>query len=208
MLKTKQLLYLSILLFFVACSSTKNTAVKTVFPFEYQGKEYTIISIVSAEGDDGINMLTYHKNDSLIFRTRDDNMDGNMDFVLNGKTSLDSANIIYEYGIHEAIRQDKFNSIQSIRQYDFQTENHKFTVRTFGFFKDEIYNEFIIADKRRKPIATFLDINANGQLNDTKYGDFSLEEAQKYYTLVLESGLDDNQITTANEKLIVNQSKP
>lgn len=206
MLYLKQLLFLLSLLFFAACSSTKNTAVKTEFPFQYQDKNYHIISIVLPEGD-GVNMLTYHIDDKLIFQTRDNDMDGSMDFVTAGDVSLTSADEIYRHGIHEAIRQNKYKTLKSLRKYTLETEGNYFTIRTYRYLKDDVYNEFTITDKQGITKAILLDINADGQLNDLKFGDFSLADAQKFYTLVVETGLDDNHITTANEKLIVKKSK-
>ncbi|SMO92509.1 hypothetical protein [Gracilimonas mengyeensis] len=204
---TTQLLLTISLLLFAACSSTKNTAVKTVFPFTYQNGDYTITSIVMPEGD-GVNMLAYYEGDNLVFRARDNDMDGLMDYVINGEASIAEINEIYQYGIREAIRLDKFKTLKSLRKYEFAANGNRFTIHTYGFLNDEVYNEFTIADTTGITLAIWLDIQANGELTDIKFGEFPWDQAQKFYTLVLNSGLQADRITAANDKMVVKRTKP
>lgn len=204
MLIFKLITYTLFITGFVACSSSQKLAVKSIFPFQYQGEEYEIISINNPAGE-GLNTLIQYENDSTVVRVNDRNQDGFLDMVVMGDITLEEANTIYTFGINEAIKQGKYKQSSSTNRYKYETDDGHFIIQTFDINNKEVYNEFTIYNDKGNIQAIFLDVDANGKLDSLKHGknQLNLEEAQNYYSKVIQSGIEKDKIRLTAGKTIV-----
>lgn len=196
------LLFLFAGLFLASCSTTDNIPRKAMFPFDYENEEYQIVSISSPSGE-GMNILLKVKNDTSVFRILDHDQDGLLDVVQFGDISLDAANHIYMVGISEAQNAGKIKERERERLFEYSKDNYYYKIQTFGLYSDVFYNRFIVGNIRLGIEETFLDINADGVLDQTEYSDRSHTELQANYQKVLQKGLDKNRIKISNEKYVV-----
>ncbi|MEX2605260.1 MAG: hypothetical protein WD361_13705 [Gracilimonas sp.] len=185
-----------------SCSTTQDLPKKALFPFEYQNNDYQIISITSPSGE-GINILVKFENDTTVFRTLDQDQDGIIDLIQYGSVTLDEANQIYAMGIREAQNAGKIKERERERLFKYSENQHHFTVQTYGLYSDQYYNRFIIINIKENFEETYLDLNANGFLDQSQSSHRDIEEVQLYYTKVLQQGLKQNRIRLINNKYVV-----
>ncbi|MEX0844197.1 MAG: hypothetical protein WD022_02905 [Balneolaceae bacterium] len=185
-----------------SCSTTQDLPKKALFPFEYQNNDYQIISITSPSGE-GINILVKFENDTTVFRTLDQDQDGIIDLIQYGSVTLDEANQIYSMGIREAQNAGKIKERERERLFKYSENQHHFTVQTYGLYSDQYYNRFIIINIKENLEETYLDLNANGFLDQSQSSHRDIEEVQLYYTKVLQQGLKQNRIRLINNKYVV-----
>lgn len=198
-LKISLLLFLGLLI--TGCSSTKDLPQKTLFPFEYNDEAYQIISISSEDGE-GMNFLLKVTDDTTSFRTLDQDQDGVIEAIQYGSITLAEANVIYQFGIQKAINDGKFKSREGERIFTYTEENFRFTIETFGFYTDLIYNEFTVLNTLDNTEVTFFDIDADGFLDRADDRDLSIQDYQSLYEKVLEEGLLKSRIEIKYDKYI------
>lgn len=187
----------------LSCSSTKDLPTKSLFTFQYGHKNYEIISISDPAADEGFNILTLKENGESVFRSMDQDQDGVIDLVQYGNISIPEANLIYSYGIRQAMSQDKFKARNSERIYTFTENNIEFTIKTFGFYVDLLYNKFTIHDLTSGKEEVFLDIDADGKLDKIDKGTRKIENVQSLYEEVIKAGQNEKKIELMYEKFVV-----
>ncbi|MBO6585456.1 MAG: hypothetical protein JJ953_05080 [Gracilimonas sp.] len=197
---------LSFLLFtgllFVGCSSSKNLPTRTDFSFEYNQNTYHIISI-SAPSGEGYNYLIQYENDESVLRSMDTNQDGIIDLVQYGEISLEEANTIYTYGIQVAIEQQKFKARKEKRIFTHTENNLKYTLQTFGYYTDLLYNKFEITNLTTGDEELFFDMDADGELDTIEQSDRTVKDAQEIYQRILQIGIDRDMVVFRFDKFIV-----
>lgn len=186
----------------ISCSSTHNLPVKSTFHFDYNQENYQIISINAPDGE-GRNALAKIKNDSTTLKCLDMDQDGILEVIQYGELDLNEANMIYSIGIQKAMEAGKFTNREGSRKFEFTENDTLFTVETIVHYVDQVYNKFTIVDHRNDTITTFLDHNADGELDSGEAESANLQRAQNLYTRILQRGMSDAQILLSEKKYIV-----
>lgn len=189
-------------LFLASCSSTDKIPRKAMFPFEYENESYQIVSISSPSGD-GMNILLKIQDDTSVFRILDQDQDGLLDVVQHGDISLDEANQIYMVGISEAQNAGKIRERDRERLFQYSEDHYYFRVQTFGLYSDVYYNRFVVGNVRLGIEESFLDVNADGVLDQAEFANQSHKDVQPYYHKVLQKGLEKDRIIISNDKYVV-----
>ncbi len=186
----------------LSCSSTKDIPVRGEFTFEFNNEPYEIIS-VSAPSGEGYNYLIKKEEGKSVFRSLDTNQDGMIDLIQYGSISIDQANKIYAYGIQTAIDQQKFKARESQRIFTFTQDNREYTIQTFGYYIDVLYNMFLITNLKTGYDEVFFDMDADGELDTIEKSDRSLEDVQELYQRIIQAGENKNLIEYRHGKFIV-----
>jgi hypothetical protein len=133
----------------------------------------------------------------------DTNQDGYIDLVQYGEFSLEEANEIYIYGIQEAMNQQKFKARNSQRIFTFEDDTAKYTLQTFGNYKDLLYNEFTILHFETGLEEVFQDRDADGDLDTVINSERIISEVQETYHRIVEIGKEEKRIEIMYEKTVV-----
>lgn len=189
-------------LFILGCSSTKDLPTRTEFFFIFDDEPFEIISISDPSGE-GYNYLIKKEEGESVFRSMDTNQDGIIDLIQYGSFSIDQANRIYTYGIQQAINQQKFKARKTQRVFTVTENNTVYTIQTFGYYKDLLYNQFTINFLETDSSEIYLDMNADGELDNIEKSERSLEEAQEIYQRIIQTGIESKLIEFRFEKFIV-----
>ncbi|MEQ8524901.1 hypothetical protein [Gracilimonas sp.] len=189
-------------LLFLGCSSTKDLPTRTDFAFTFDDEPFEIISI-SAPSGEGYNYLIKKEEGKSVFRSMDTNQDGIIDLVQYGPFSIDQANSIYTYGIQQAIDQHKFKARNTQRILTITENDTVYTIQTFGYYRDLLYNQFTINSLVTDSSEIYLDMNADGELDNIEKSERSLEEVQKTYQRIIQNGVENKLIEFRFEKFIV-----
>lgn len=189
-------------LLILGCSSTKDLPTRTEFSFQFNNELYEIISISDPSGE-GYNYLIKEEDGESVLRSMDTDQDGYIDLVQYGGISIDEANVIYAYGIQQAIDQQKFKARKTQRKFTLTEDTKEYVIQTFGYYTDVLYNQLTITDLETDSTEIYLDMNADGELDNIEEGDRTLESAQKIYQKVIQAGLDKKYIEFRFEKFIV-----
>ncbi|HBX65708.1 MAG: hypothetical protein CL670_05030 [Balneola sp.] len=200
-LKIASLLLLG-LLPLLSCSTSKELPSRTEFKFTYQDIPFEIISISAPTGE-GYNYLVQLVQNESVFRSMDTNQDGYIDLVQYGEFSLEEANEIYIYGIQEAMNQQKFKARNSQRIFTFEDDTAKYTLQTFGNYKDLLYNEFTILHFETGLEEVFQDRDADGDLDTVINSERIISEVQETYHRIVEIGKEEKRIEIMYEKTVV-----
>jgi|AntRauTorcE11897_2_1112592.scaffolds.fasta_scaffold00005_165 hypothetical protein len=200
-LKIASLLFLGLLLL-LSCSTSKELPSRTEFKFTYQDIPFEIISISAPTGE-GYNYLVQLVQNESVFRSMDTDQDGYIDLVQYGEFSLEEANDIYIYGIQEAMNQQKFKAKNSLRIFTFKDDSAKYTLQTFGNYKDLLYNEFTILHLESGLEEVFQDRDADGELDTINKSERTISEVQETYHRIIEIGKAEKRIEVMYEKIVV-----
>lgn len=199
--------FLLLLLLSIGCSSSDELTRKALFPFEYEDEEYQIVSIVDRYGD-GMNLLLQMEQDSSVFRSLDRDQDGIIDLIQFGPLTLEEANLIYTYGIQLAKQRGKFRGRERPRLFEFQEEPYRYTIQTLGSHPEVAYNRFCILDYRTNLEESYLDLNADGILDQTEFSERDLSEVQIRYQQILKNGMNQSLIHFKFNKYLVKDLVP
>lgn len=186
----------------ISCSSTQNLPVKSTFDFIHDEQNYQIISINSPDGE-GRNFFTRMEGNSTVLKCLDMDQDGVLEILQYGNLDLTEANMVYSIGIQKAMETGKFKNLKGYRKYTFTENDSLFTIETFGHYVDQIYNIFTIIDLQNNSVATFLDNDSDGQLDDSESEKANLRQAQNIYSRILQQGIKHAQIYLNYKKYIV-----
>jgi hypothetical protein len=189
-------------LFFLSCSTTRDIAKKGFFPFEYENEAYQIISIAAPSGE-GLNFLVKPEGDHHAFKAIDQDQDGIMDIIQYGAISLEKASAIYSFGIQKAVDQGKLQGKEQARIFNYTEEPFRYTIQTIGLYSDVFYNRFTILNTQNNTEELFLDMDANGLLDQAKKTLRDSTEAQSLYQHTLDEGIRQNKIYIRFDKIIV-----
>lgn len=189
-------------LFSLSCSSTRDLAQKGLFTFEFKNEEYQIISITAPSGE-GLNSLIKLGDNRHEFKAIDQDQDGIIDIIQYGSVSLEEANFIYTFGIKEAISHDKLRGKEQVRIFDYTEEPFRYTIQTYGLYSDVFYNRFTILNSQNNTEELFLDMNADGVLDQAEASDRPFEEVQPLYQRALDEGIRQKRIHIQFDKVIV-----
>lgn len=184
------------------CSTYKDLPTRAEFRFNYDGHPFEIISISAPTGE-GYNYLVQYKGGESVLRSMDTNQDGIIDLVQYGSISIEEANKIYIYGIQQAIEQQKFKARKYKRIFTHTEENLEYTLQTFGFYTDLLYNKFVITNLATGDTEIFFDMDADGKLDNIEKSDRLLEDAQESYKKIIQIGLNREMVEFRFEKFIV-----
>lgn len=187
---------------FCGCKTTEEITSSTLFSFTYEDEEYQIVSIRDSEGT-GANLLLKKEGITTVYRARDYNQDGRLDMIQSGKVDLSEANIVYEYGLHQAVEEGKLRTQYTKRIYEYTDSNSMYTIETYGFFRETLKNQFIIRDLFNNYQQEFLDLDADGKLDRSEHSSIKITEAQLLYELVLKKGVAEKKIDWVFSKYIV-----
>lgn len=189
-------------LLIASCSASRDLPKKALFSFEYESENYQIVSITDPSGE-GMNLLLKVDNDSSLFRTLDQDQDGIIDIIQYGSVTLEEANLIYTFGIKEANNNGKLRGRDRVRIFNYKEEPNRYTIQTYGLYRDALYNRFTILNIHDNTEEIFLDVNADGILDRIEISDRNLPEVQSIYKRILNEGIKQQRIHIRFEKFIV-----
>ena len=195
-------LFACILLFQWGCSSTSYQSEESRYSFLYNDQEYAILSRSLITGK-SVNYLLMQGRDALLLSARDDNIDGVLDTLLIGDSSLENANTVYSYGMALAVTEGKYRQNQPSRVYYQRTEEGFYAIQTYEQSPSIWYNRFIIYDAVEKNEIILLDRNADGILNQIEAGNADLNASQPLYRNFLKAGVEAGQIVNINGSFVV-----
>ena len=184
------------------CSSTPPQSEVNRFLFEYNDKEYSILSFGIRTGDP-VNYLILREGESVALRARDNNLDGLLDTVLIGTITIEQANLIYSEGIAQALARGKYEKRQPLRVFTYATEEGVFSIQSFKRADQGWYNRFVIQYSSDETEITFMDQDANGVLDIPLGEEEDLDNSQSVYSTILEAGIQAGQIVPSNGSYIV-----
>jgi hypothetical protein len=173
------------------------------YGFSYAGREYRIESVTPSYSE-GYNILSLRDGNSLALKGIDKEQDGQLDELLVGKISLDEARKIYNEGILEGERRGYLRKRTFAREYKTADTINDYILATYILATGEVYNKLTISRKQGygNPVVIF-DQDGDGQVDRIESGFESLAVYQKYYSEVLERGLNDRKIIKSGKRLLV-----
>lgn len=200
-----RILYLIIMPGFIfllfACTSSELRV--SEFEFEYNNNNYVIRSAYCPGNPESCNQII---GDDVM--AVDQNQDRIIDKIIMGNYSLAEVQKIYDHCLNLLERQNKLNKIDSplIGYYVFDGDK-EFEIRTLSSNLNTTFNEFKIIEKKgwgeSQVINVFVDENSNGILDEIIKGEISLEEAQEFYSKVIERGLSERELVRADSIISV-----
>jgi hypothetical protein len=173
------------------------------FKFKYNEKDYIIRSAYCPDDPSSCNQLI--GND---FIAVDMNQDRIIDKINKGDISLAEAQSIYDYSLSLLKSQNKLNEVgREEKNFKLRELNFDYEIKTFTPQLGEAFNEFKLVDRRGAvynfKISIYIDENADGNLDKTLKGDFSLSDAQNKYKMMITKGLAEKQIVKENGSFLV-----
>lgn len=210
-----------ILLLCCGCSLFRSYDERT-FSFNYDGIDFEIVSKIQSDKVLENILLMYNKNGEIIFEGIDQDSDGQLDELRQGKISLAEANKIYYVGIEQALESGDLDSTNEVRMFTFSAPPYTYTVETigyddytsrrrmvYGYLKEvAVYNDFTITHTENNTKIAIRDMDADGYLDaavSPENIDFS--EYQIKYRNVLDEGLSSNRIMLRDLMYIVVSNK-
>jgi len=163
-----------------------------IFNFQYEGDSFQIVSLNSETGE-GANILRSDSFKNEKAYARDINQDGILDVVIFANADLEELNKIYQSGIFEAMSSNMLQEKVNQRIYEFETVLTLYSITGY-YLGAEIYNVFTIVDRKTLKEESFIDLYADGSINDDSIPEEELLDIQKQYELVLENGINDRSI--------------
>lgn len=204
-LNQTRILFLIILpnFIFLLLGCTSSELRVSEFEFEYKNQKYIIRSAYCAGNPESCNQII---GDDVI--AVDQNQDRIIDKIIMGSYSLAEVQDIYDHCLNLLERQNKLNEIDSsLNGYYVIDGDNEFEIRTLYSDLKTIFNEFKIIEKKgwgKSPIINvFVDKNSNGILDERIKGKISLEEAQVFYSKVIERGLSERELVRADSIISV-----
>ncbi|VAX15972.1 hypothetical protein MNBD_IGNAVI01-883 [hydrothermal vent metagenome] len=194
-----------ILLFSLSCSSSEQNLQVSGFRFTYDGNKYFIRSINNCpDNTQSCNYLIAQN-----FKAVDLNQDRVIDKIIRGDVTIHEAQKIYSYALNLLEKQNKLsvmNKEDEKFQYTITRPYIVFQITSFQTGKDNLFNQFRIVQKRgdsKQDISLFNDLKADGNLDERLKGNFSIDNAQKYYKETIDEGVRANRIIAADSLIRV-----
>jgi hypothetical protein len=192
-MKHIDLLLMLVLVLSIGCTTTRTEQSRSAFAFDHAGGHYQIIGVdVPLEG--GYNFLVQREGEALLLHAKDHDQDGILDTLLVGDVTLDQANEIYADGIMQAEAEGKFRVQQTPRRYQIACAVGTCAVVTFQRNASGSANKFIYVQAASQNHFVFLDLDADGVLDEVERGEGTLDESQPLYDWLLQKGLRDGRI--------------
>lgn len=194
----KPFILLISLLTFIGCATTEPKTESSKFEFQYEDKKYEIIGLISPDGE-SLNDLVLRDGKVIVFWTRDNNQDGEMDRVMRGDISLERANEIYRAGIRLAADQGKYEQKPHPRTFEYADEQFIYSVVTVLGESDNNYNIFSVYNIETEVEAKMRDSNLNGQIDENQFEDEEYIQWQRLYERALNRGINERRIQKTDE---------
>ena len=179
-----------------ACASSSEMRVSE-FKFNFEGENFLLRSAYCPSNPKSCNQIIGSN-----FIASDLNQDRIIDEVINGDLPISKAQSIYDYCLEALEKQGKVNQIDlGNSTFSYIENNITYEIKSFSSVKSNHFNQFSIKEKFRivdYKISVFVDNNADGILDETLKGNFSISEAQKKYAMIIEKGLDSHKISKSN----------
>jgi hypothetical protein len=190
------------------CATVPQEPTNTYFSFDFEDSAYEIIGIETEDGG-GVNFLIHRQNDKTLFRAIDVNRDGVIDRVVAGAISHERANLIYNDGIRQAMDRNQFKKTVRTREFETMHDDYRLQVQSYETGRDHYQNRFVIYDSAGIVIGICRDEGSDGLLNSLELGEFTIDEAQILYDVILLRASEMNRIEKAqNSRYVINHNKP
>lgn len=194
----------------MSCTSSKELAKKSVFTFLLEGEQYQIISINTNSGE-GTNYLAKldDSTGNQLNLARDLDQDGTIDLVFkNNDFSLSKANRVYTDGINKAKNLGNYAERTPQRTFEFKDGLIWYTIKSYFYDNEAVSCLFLIHNKETNIESMFLDVNADGSLDSIEKGNMNLDEANIFYSKILNLGIKRKRIELRNDAYIVLETQP
>lgn len=173
------------------------------YKFIYKGKSFVIRSAFSPDNPESSNKLI-----GANFVAVDMDQNRVMDNIVTGNTTLSEAQEIYDYCLNLLEKTQKLNEVNRENGYfEIVESRFNYKIKSFHPLRGEIFNEFIITDKRNGSsnykITILIDHDANGILDEVLKGSILLEDANEKYLETIKTGLADKKLEKSNKNIIV-----
>lgn len=177
----------------LGCNIAKNEYKKSSFTFNFDGKNYQIVSAIKRVGD-GYNTLTQRDGKRTVFQAVDNDQNGELDSLMLGEITLEKANEIYAIGIAKAKATGRYQEQFHPHAYKKSNKVQTYVFQTVISKSGDIYNRFIILTHSARSETIAIDIDADGNLEKVIHGEYEPAFYQKFYNIILENGLNEGAI--------------
>jgi hypothetical protein len=173
------------------------------FEFNYNNDNYIIRSAYCPDNPESCNQLI-----GADFIAVDMNQDRIIDDIIKGDITLSEAQEIYDYSLDILSKQGKINEINR-ESKKYLSEEDDYGLEMISFFpkSKSPFNEFKVIEQKNQFFNTreyiFVDNNADGNLDQLLKGSMKIKEAQKYYSILIKKGLENNNLIKTDEFIVV-----
>jgi hypothetical protein len=194
-----------ILLLFTGCSSSDQSLKVSGYRFTFEGNDYYIKSIYCPNNPKSCNYLI-----SREFEALDSNQDRVIDEIVKGDVTIQETQRIYSYALDLLEKENRLNDVNNGNeefQYTIINLNILFEITSFHPEKGDPLNQFKVVQNKfgaEQEFSLFIDLRADGSLDEVLAGSYSLFEAQQQYQETIEEGISESKISKANNLIQVN----
>lgn len=188
---------------FYCCHPVKPQYYVSQFIFNYEGDKYRIRTIHT-----GDRKISYNELIGKNFVAADFDQDRIIDQVTMGETNLSKVQEIYDYSLTMLTKENKLQeTTPDIQQYYQQNDLFDYEIKSFRPLNSDPFNQFKIIDKHSTSpnISIYIDLQADGTLDNTLKGTNLTPEIQAEYTDVLATGLQNNKLVKINNTILVKE---
>ncbi|MBD3289031.1 hypothetical protein GF337_09525 [candidate division KSB1 bacterium] len=193
-------LLISLIVF--GCAKKKPELNVSQYRFSYEEEFYRVRSITSEDNGEKYNELIGED-----FIATDYDQDGYIDYISMGEATVEHAQNIYVFGLDKLRKDDKLNiRTPTTQKYQHEEEKIVFEIISFRSANMQPFNQFKIIDKRQvvsPRITIFKDLDADGNLDELMKGEYSMDEAQSWYSKLIEKGLDEEELVRTENMILV-----
>ena len=193
-----------ILLISISCSSSDQDIKVAGYRFTFEGKDYYIKSIYCQNNPESCNQLI-----SRDFEALDSNQDRIIDEITRGDVTISESQRIYSYALDVLEKENRLNDIRDLNEefkYTIEYLNILFEITSFPPSNGDTFNQFKIIQNKfgsEQEVSIFVDLKADGKLDDVLAGPHSLFEAQQQYQDTIEKGVSENKISRTKDLIRV-----
>ena len=196
--QTKLKLFLLIILWGCAASELRISE----FKFKYNNENYIVRSAYCPNNPESCNQLIGNN-----FTAIDLNLDRIIDEIPIGTIKLAQAQEIYDYSLFLLEKHGKLSTInENYDSFIFNDELYKYEIKSFISALKPPFNEFKIESKKEphgnKTISVYIDHGADGNLDEAVKGIIKIENAQSFYRIVIEKGIELGKLIKSNGTVI------
>jgi len=197
-LQTGIKLFLIVILYSCATSEFRITE----FKFKHNNENYIVRSAYCPNNPESCNQLI-----GKDFMAIDLNLDRIIDEISMGKIKLAQAQKIYDYSLLLLQKRGKLNEInRNYESFVFDDEFYEYEIKSFISAFKSPFNEFKIESKkgsyRNKEISVSIDYGADGILDEKVKGMVEIKEAQSFYNIVIEKGIELGELIKSNGTVV------
>jgi hypothetical protein len=185
------------------CAGTKPQYSVSQYIFNYNDEKYRIRTIHAENKLDSYNEII-----GKTFLAADFDQDRVIDQIIMGSVDPAEVQVIYEYGLMNLSKENKLlETNPNIQRYVYQSIEFDYEIKTFQPAATEPFNEFTIIDKRSESqvLSTYIDLGADGTLDNTVKGTAGIVDIQPTYSDILISGMQKGKLVKSDGKILVGE---